>query len=186
LRYIPLSGSNIVFSEFIMSTSAAAKISMTYSTRNDIDSTTRMQIVAILNQNLADLFDLHSQTKFAHWNVKGPNFIALHKLFDELADQVEEHVDEVAERVTALGGVATGTARQSVAVSRVPEFPANTFKGQEVVATLADRFALVGKAVRAAIDESDKLGDKDTADLFTGISRDLDKALYFLEAHLQG
>lgn len=157
-----------------------------FSTRNDIDASHRGQLVAILNQSLADLTDLHSQTKFAHWNVKGPNFIALHKLFDELADELAEHVDEIAERVTALGGVAHGTTRQAAGTSRLPEFPVNTFHGSDVVAALADRFAAVGKTVRAAIDETAKLGDADTADLFTGISRDLDKALYFLEAHLQG
>lgn len=167
---------------------SAAKAGATtpFATRNDIDASHRGQLVAILNQSLADLTDLHSQTKFAHWNVKGPNFIALHKLFDELADELAEHVDDVAERITALGGVAHGTARQAAGTSRLPEFPAHTFHGLDVVAALADRFAAVGKTVRAAIDETDKLGDADTADLFTGISRDLDKALYFLEAHLQG
>ncbi len=157
-----------------------------FATRNDIDASHRGQLVAILNQILADLSDLHSQTKFAHWNVKGPNFIALHKLFDELAGELAEHVDDVAERVTALGGVAHGTVRQAASVSRLPEFPAHTFHGLDVVAALADRFAAVGKTVRAAIDATDKLGDAGSADLFTGISRDLDKALYFLEAHLQG
>jgi starvation-inducible DNA-binding protein len=158
----------------------------TFPTRNDIAAEARAKLVSLLNQHLADLFDLMSQTKFAHWNVKGPNFYQLHLLFDALAEKVEGHVDEVAERVTALGGVATGTARQSVASSRVPEFPAGVFKGNDVVAALADRFATVGNAVRAAIDQADELEDKDTADLFTEVSRDLDQSLYFLEAHLQG
>jgi starvation-inducible DNA-binding protein len=158
----------------------------TFPTRNDIAADTRAKVVSLLNQYLADTFDLMSQTKFAHWNVKGPNFIALHKLFDELAETVEGHVDEIAERVTALGGVALGTARQSAAMSRTPEFPAGVHKGADVVAALADRYAALGKSVRAAIDQSDELGDKDTADLFTQVSRDLDQALYFLEAHLQG
>ncbi len=157
-----------------------------FSTRNDLDVENRTKLVSLLNDNLADLFDLMSQTKFAHWNVKGPNFIALHKLFDELAEQVEGHVDEVAERATALGGVATGTALQAAESSRVPEFPSGVHKGQEVVAVLADRFATVGTSVREAIDEADELDDKATADLFTGIARDLDQSLYVLESHLQG
>jgi starvation-inducible DNA-binding protein len=161
-------------------------MSTSFATRNDLPPEIRVKVIAQLNQHLADLFDLYSQVKFAHWNVKGPNFIALHKLFDDLADTVEEHVDEIAERVTALGGVANGTARQAGAASRVPEFPGGTHRGQDVVAALADRFATVGKTARKAIDEADDLGDKDTADLFTAVSRDLDKALYFLEAHLQG
>jgi starvation-inducible DNA-binding protein len=172
-----------------MSTSTATKkadTGVTFPTRNDIEHEHRTKLISLLNQNLADLFDLHSQTKYAHWNVKGPHFYQLHLLFDTLAEKVEELADEVAERTTALGGVATGTARQAVAVSRVPEFPAGTFKGMDVVAALADRYATAGKIARAAIDEADELGDKDTADLFTEVSRELDQSLYFLEAHLQG
>ena len=171
-----------------MATGTATKKteSTPFPTRNDIPADTRAKVVSLLNQHLADTFDLMSQTKFAHWNVKGPTFIALHKLFDELAETVEGHVDEIAERVTALGGVAMGTARQSAAMSHVPEFPTGVHKGNDVVAALADRFAALGKSVRAAIDQSDELGDKDTADLFTQMSRDIDQSLYFLEAHLQG
>ncbi len=170
-----------------MSTGTAVKTveDTPFPTRNDIPAESRARLVALLNQHLADLFDLRSQTKFAHWNVKGANFYQLHLLFDALAAKLEGHVDAVAERVTALGGVATGTARQSVATSRVPEFPARVFKGMDVVAALVDRFAIVGKAARGAIDESDGLDDKDTADLLTEVSRDLDQSLYFLEAHLQ-
>ena len=157
-----------------------------FTTRNDMPSERRAKLVSLLNQQLADTFDLMSQTKFAHWNVKGPNFIALHKLFDELAEKLEEHVDEIAERATALGGVAMGTARQAAAMSRTPEFPAGTHKDMAVVTALAERFAAVGKATRAAMDEADELEDQDTVDLFTQVSRDLDQSLYFLESHLQG
>src|SRR5262245_59502806 len=158
----------------------------TFPTRNNIPAENRTKLISLLNQQLADTFDLVSQTKFAHWNVKGPNFIALHKLFDKLAETLRDHVDEIAERATALGGVAMGTVRQTAAMSHTPEFPSGVHKGNEVVAALADRFAALGKSVRAAIDQSDELGDKDTADLFTQVSRDLDQSLYFLEAHLQG
>lgn len=170
-----------------MSTATTAKKAegTTFPTRNNSAGENRAKVVSLLNQHLADLFDLMSQTKFAHWNVKGPNFYQLHLLFDSLAEKVEEHVDEVAERVTALGGVATGTARQAAASSRVPEFPAGVHKGMDVVTALADRYATVGNAVRAAIDQADELEDKDTADLFTEVSRDLDQSLYFLESHLQ-
>ncbi len=170
-----------------MSTATATKKvdGTPFPTRNDAPAETRAKVVSLLNQYLADTFDLMSQTKFAHWNVKGPTFIAVHKLFDELAEILENHVDEIAERVTALGGVAMGTARQAAASSRVAEFPAGVHKAQDVVAALADRYAAVGKTVRAAIDETDDLGDRDTADLLTAVSRALDHALYFLEAHLQ-
>jgi starvation-inducible DNA-binding protein len=157
-----------------------------FSTRNDIPADSRAKLISILNQQLADTFDLMSQTKFAHWNVKGPSFIALHKLFDELAEKLEGHVDELAERATALGGVAMGTARQAAAMSHTPEFPSGTYKDMAVVTALAERFAAVGKATRAAMDEADDLHDQDTVDLFTQVSRDLDQSLYFLESHLQG
>src|ERR1700745_66033 len=106
-----------------MGTSTAAKkadAGVTFPTRNDLDHDLRGKVIALLNQHLADTFDLMSQTKFAHWNVKGPTFIALHKLFDELAEGLEEHVDEIAERATALGGVARGTVRQAAAMSTTP------------------------------------------------------------------
>jgi starvation-inducible DNA-binding protein len=170
-----------------MSTGTATKkTTPAFPTRNDLQPETRAKAISLLNQHLADTFDLMSQTKFAHWNVKGPTFIAVHKLFDELAEQLEEHVDEIAERTTSLGGIAMGTARQTAASSRIAEFPAGVHKAQDVVAALADRFAALGKSVRAAIDEADDLGDKDTSDLFTQVSRELDHSLYFLEAHLQG
>ena len=157
-----------------------------FPTRNDIPADARAKVVELLNQQLADTLDLHSQTKYAHWNVKGPTFIALHKLFDELAERLDGHTDEIAERVTALGGVATGTVRQGAARSRLPEFPPDTFGAQAVVEAVAVRFASVAKSTREAIDASNKQNDADTADLFTEISRALDKDLWFLEAHLQG
>ncbi|CAN5320999.1 DNA starvation/stationary phase protection protein Dps [soil metagenome] len=155
-----------------------------FPTRNDLPAKTRTQVTALLNQQLQDLIDLYTQTKYAHWNVKGPNFIAIHELFDKFAETLEDEIDDTAERATALGAVALGTTRQVAESSRVKEFPGDNFEGLAVVAALADRYATVGKSTRAAIETADDLGDKDTADLFTGTSRELDKALWFLEAHL--
>lgn len=162
----------------------ATKKAPSFKTSIDLPAKTRESVIALLNQQLADTFDLLSQTKQAHWNVKGMNFIALHKLFDELVDTLEDQVDEIAERVTALGGLAMGTARMAAANSTLPEFPAVT-AGEDVVKALVERYAALAKSTRAAIDTADKAGDADTADLFTGVSRDLDKHLWFLEAHLQ-
>jgi starvation-inducible DNA-binding protein len=156
-----------------------------HATRNDLPAATREKIIALLNQNLADTIDLGLQAKQAHWNVKGPSFIALHKLFDEVAEVAEEGIDEIAERITALGGIADGTVQTVAKRTRVAPYPTDITKGLDHVTKLADALAAVGKSARAAIDESDKLGDKDTADLFTGISRGLDKMLWFVEAHLQ-
>ena len=156
-----------------------------YKTKNDLPEKIRADAVAILNARLADSIDLMHQAKQAHWNVKGPTFIALHKLFDELAETVEGLSDEIAERATALGGIARGTLRQGASASRLPEFPHATFKDMAVVEVLAVRYADLAKTTREAIDKADELADKDTADLFTEVSRALDKALWLLEAHLQ-
>lgn len=151
----------------------------------DLDSETREQIIALLNQHLADTFDLYSQTKQAHWNVKGPQFFQLHELFDKLAADMLVYVDDMAERVTTLGGTALGTARMAAGASRLPEYPTKVIGSQESVETLVERYAALAATTREAIDTADDLGDADTADLFTGISRGLDKSLWFLEAHLQ-
>jgi starvation-inducible DNA-binding protein len=158
----------------------------TFPTRIDLPADNRAELVAVLNRQLADTLDLWTQTKYAHWNVKGKTFFALHELFDKLADELEGQTDTIAERATALGGVANGTLRQAAAASRLPDFPGSTFAGQAVVEALAVRFAALAKSTREAIDAADGLGDADTADLFTAVSRELDKSLWFLEAHLQG
>jgi starvation-inducible DNA-binding protein len=157
----------------------------THKTSIDLDAETREQIVALLNQQLADTFDLYSQTKQAHWNVKGAQFFQLHELFDKLAAELLDHVDTIAERATTLGGTALGTARMAAAKTRLPEYSADVFGGIESVEALAQRYAELSATTRAAIDRADDLGDVDTADLFTGVSRGLDKSLWFLEAHLQ-
>lgn len=155
-----------------------------YPTRIDLAANVREQVVAILNQSLAASLDLKTQTKQAHWNVKGKDFFQLHELFDEMAGEIEEYVDMVAERITALGGTALGTARVAADKSILKEYPLDAIDGEEHVTALADRYAAYAKHVREAIDTADDLGDADTADLYTEISRTIDKRLWFLEAHL--
>jgi starvation-inducible DNA-binding protein len=157
----------------------------TFSTRIDLPSEVREELSALLNQQLADTFDLYSQTKQAHWNVKGPQFFSLHELFDKLAAELAEHVDAIAERVTALGGLAEGTARLSARASRLPELPRETVRGLKVVEALSERYAALAASSRHAIDAAEESGDTASADLMTEVSRWLDKALWFLEAHVQ-
>ncbi len=159
--------------------------SQLFSTRNDLNSKSRQKLVALLNQQLADTFDLFSQTKQAHWNVKGLNFFALHELFDKLAGQLVEDIDLIAERATALGGAAMGTVRQSAAGSRLPEFPGDATTGTQHLEALVMRYAALATTCRSAIDVATQLEDTGTADLFTELSRGLDKSLWFLESHLQ-
>ena len=158
----------------------------TDASRIDLSADVRERSVALLNQQLADTIDLRSQTKQAHWNVKGMQFYQLHELFDKLASDLEEYVDTIAERATALGGAALGTIRMSAEASRLPEYPRDAVAGRHHVEALAARFALLAATTRAAIDDATAAGDADTADVFTEVSRGLDKQLWFLESHLQG
>jgi len=157
-----------------------------FRTSVDIPADSRAKIDRILNQHLADSLDLMSQVKQAHWNVKGSDFWQLHKLFDEVAERAAEWVDEFAERVTALGGYAMGTVRMSAASSTLPEFPTEITESMDYVRAVADRLAAFTNSARAASGRADELGDANTADLFTEVSRCADTYLYFLEAHLQG
>ncbi|MBW4542485.1 MAG: DNA starvation/stationary phase protection protein Dps [Myxacorys chilensis ATA2-1-KO14] len=159
--------------------------SLTYSTRIDLPTEVRSQVNTLLNQSLATAIDLKTQIKCSHWNVKGQNFYQLHELFDEIAAQIEEFIDLLAERIVTLGGEALGTARIAAERSELPEYPFNTVDGMEHVAALADRLAIYAKSLRQNIDATDQLGDMNTNDLFVEISRAIDKRLWFLEAHLQ-
>lgn len=155
-----------------------------YPTRIDLPAEVRTPIIEQLNKTLATTLDLKTQVKQAHWNVKGMNFYQLHELFDELATELEEYVDMVAERVTALAGTAMGTARIAASESVLEEYPYDAISGQDHVVALAERYSAYAAHVRAGIDVSDDLEDKDTADLYTEISRTADMRLWFLEAHL--
>ena len=156
-----------------------------FKTKNDLSEAIRVKAVELLNARLADCKDLQTQVKQAHWNVKGPNFISLHLLFDKINDDVEEYVDEIAERAVQLGGVAEGTARMVAKRSSLAEYPANAADGRSHVDALSSALAAFGKAARKAIEQANELGDLDTADVFTEVSRGVDKWLWFVEAHLQ-
>jgi len=156
-----------------------------HSTRIDLAAKARTKMIATLNARLADAIDLQLQAKQAHWNVKGPNFIALHELFDQVAGDLSGHVDEMAERITALGGIAEGTVQAVAGRSKLDPYPLEIAEGRAHLDALAAALARFGKAVRKAIGEAARAGDADTSDLFTGISRAADKDLWLLEAHLQ-
>jgi starvation-inducible DNA-binding protein len=156
-----------------------------HTTKNDLATGTRTEVVEMLNARLADVIDLKTQAKQAHWNVKGSHFIGLHELFDQVSVAAEAHTDLIAERITALGGTAFGTARVVAQNSTLPEYPLEIVDGTAHVEALSTAMAEFGKKTRANIDDADKLGDKNTADLFTEVSREVDKLLWFVEAHIQ-
>ena len=153
-----------------------------FKTKNDLPECIRIKAVELLNARLADAVDLQTQIKQAHWNLKGPQFIALHELFDKINEDVEDYVDDIAERAVQLGGIAEGTARMSAQRSSLGEYPTNAVEGRAHVEALSSALAAFGKSVRKAIDDSN---DLDTADLFTEISPGVDKWLRFVEAHVQ-
>src|SRR5437870_5091710 len=156
-----------------------------YETENDILQQRRSELCALLNQRLADAVDLQTQMKQAHWNVKGPHFIGLHELFDQVDEAVESYVDLIAERIVQLGGIAEGTARVAAAGSRLEEYPLTIADGEAHVEAVSKALSTFGREARRTIAEADELDDADTADIFTEISRGIDKWLWFVEAHSQ-
>lgn len=156
-----------------------------HETRIDLKHNVREPMVGLLNARLADAIDLKSQLKQAHWNVKGPGFIALHELFDRLATEVDVFIDDLAERTTSLGGVARGTLAAVTKATTLPAYGLDLASGKDHLQALAGALAAFGAGVRAAIDNADEAGDKVTADLFTGIGAAVDKQLWLIEAHLQ-
>jgi len=156
-----------------------------YKTKNDIPLATRTKIVSLLNDRLADSIALQLQSKQAHWNVKGPDFIALHELFDKIVAAATEYSDLIAERIVQLGGIAEGTAPVVVKRASLKAYPLNIADGHDHVDALSTAIAACGKGMRAGIEKSDKLGDADTTDILTEVSRGLDKWLWFVEAQEQ-
>jgi starvation-inducible DNA-binding protein len=155
-----------------------------FPTKNDLPETMRREMIDLCNARLADAIDLQTQTKQAHWNVKGPHFIALHELFDKVNEDVEDYVDLLAERAVQLGGAADGTARSVAKRSTLAEYPVKTGTERQHVDALSSALAAFGKIIRSAIEESDRAGDDDTNDIFVEISRGVDKWLWMVEAHL--
>ena len=156
-----------------------------YETENDLLLKNRLELNALMNQRLASIIDLQMQMKQAHWNVKGPSFIGLHELFDKVDEAVESYVDMIAERIVQLGGIAEGTVRVAASRTRLPEYPLQIAEGMAHVEAVARALSTFGKEARTTIDEANALDDADTADLFTEVSRGIDKWLWFVEAHSQ-
>ena len=169
-------------------TTATAKIApmpTLYETENDIPQPRRAQLTALMNQRLADAVDLQMQMKQAHWNVKGPHFIGLHELFDQIDEAVESYVDLIAERIVQLGGIALGTVREAAARSRLEEYPLAIADGAAHIEAVARALSTFGRQARMTIEETGAFDDADSADIFTEISRGIDKWLWFVEAHSQ-
>lgn len=169
-----------------MSKTAQLPTTQMYRTRNNIPEATRAKAAELLNGTLAAALDIWTQTKQAHWNVKGKDFYQLHLLFDDIAGVLYEHIDLIAERITAIGGIAHGTVQQSAANTFLPDYPNTESMTEEAhLIAVADRLAAYGKHVREGIAKTSDLNDQDSNDLYIEISREVDKKLWFVEAHLQ-
>ncbi len=156
-----------------------------HTTRISLPDREREEVVALLNKTLASASDLFLQLKHAHWNLKGPEFIALHLMFDDLAEKVEEHVDIIAERITSLGGTALGTSQAIVENTQLRTYPTDIFSAKDHIEHLAHNFAILGEYSRDNIEKAEEFGDIATGDLYIAFTRLLDKSLWFIEAHVQ-
>lgn len=157
----------------------------THRTVNDLTANTKKAVIELLNARVAEGIDLALMTKQAHWNLKGPQFIAIHEMLDGFRAQIDTHVDTIAERVVQLGGTALGTTQIVAKSSPLPPYPTDIYATKDHLAALIERYGAVANVMRRSIDEAAEAGDADSADIFTAASRDLDKALWFLEAHVQ-
>lgn len=156
-----------------------------FKTQNDLKSNTKATVIDLLNKQLAEGIDLALLTKQAHWNLKGPQFIAIHEMIDTFRTEIDGHVDTMAERIVQLGGTALGTTQAVAKGTTLKPYPTDIHKIKDHLAALIERYGKVANSAREAIDEADDAGDKDTADILTAYSRALDKSLWFLEAHTQ-
>jgi len=155
-----------------------------YKTPSQLPEESRIALVRTLNERLVDGLDLHSSLKVAHWNVRGPQFPALHPLFEQFANQVATHNDSIAERAVTLGGLAAGSTRYVAKHSRLADYPIDVTRDLEHVKLLAERIDTYLAGVRDSRGIAEKLGDTDTVDLLTGVVTDLEKDAWFLRATL--
>jgi starvation-inducible DNA-binding protein len=153
-------------------------------THNTLSQNIRTQSVELLNRHLAAAIDLHGQLKQAHWNVRGPSFIGVHELFDKVAGEAESYSDLIAERAAGLGGAAEGTVQVASDRSFLIPYPLRIADENQHIFAVAATLAAFGQSARDAIGQSETVGDADTADLFTAISRGVDHQLWLVESHV--
>lgn len=165
-----------------MSKKSVAEIQLN-ATKHSLGAETRQSSIELLNARLADAIDLELQAKQAHWNVKGPNFIGLHELFDQVAASASKYKDDIAERAVMLGGVAVGTAQAVVERTTLPPYPVEAQDWKSHVDCVSSALAKFGTALRQGIEDADELDDAVTSDLLTGIAHEVDKYMWFVEAH---
>ena len=156
-----------------------------YKSPSPLSADARHAVCKTLNARLADGLDLHSQIKVAHWNIRGPQFAALHPLFETFAMSLAAHNDTFAERNVTLGGRAYGTARHVASESNLPEYPQETTRDMEHVLLLAERIERYLDGLRASRKVAEENGDTDSVDLCTQVITEFEKHDWFLRASLE-
>jgi starvation-inducible DNA-binding protein len=156
-----------------------------YRTSNTLSENIRVKAAELLNRHLAAAIDLHAQIKQAHWNVRGPAFIAIHELLDKVAEAVEDYSDTIAERAGTLGATAEGTVHVAVERSFLEPYKLGVADEKAHLAAVTAVLATFGDSARKAIDEAAAFGDQDTSDVFTEVSRGVDYQTWLVESHLQ-
>jgi len=159
---------------------------MKLSTWTNMDSNTRATTTETLNATLADALDLALLTKQAHWNIRGPLFIAIHEMLDKFRIELDDHIDTIAERIVQLGGTALGTTQVVAATSRLSAYPTEIHQEDDHLTALIARYGALANSVREAVSIVGEAGDANSADILTGFSRAMDKSLWMLDAHLSG
>jgi starvation-inducible DNA-binding protein len=156
-----------------------------HSMKDDLSETARLNVIGLLRSRLADCIELQMQTKQPRRNAKDPCRILLHKLFDEISEEVEQNLDNIAGRAAQLVGTAEGKTQPVGLESSLREYPLTLISGHDQVSALADALSSFGKNVRQAIGQSFEYGDAVTANTFTRVSRSIEKWLWMVQAHLQ-
>ena len=145
----------------------------------------REGVIGLLKATLADQFVLYTKTRNFHWNVTGPQFHDLHKFFESQYEELDESIDDTAERIRSLGGVSPGSLKEMLALARLKEAPGREISAKEMVWALTADHEAVIQQLRKDIDTSqEKFRDAGTADYFTGLIQDHEKMAWMLRAIL--
>lgn len=143
----------------------------------------RSEVISLLNGVLADAHVLYIKTRNFHWNVTGPNFIALHKLFDDQYVQLQNAIDEIAERVRALDGIALGSMEEFLKEASLKEVPGDFLDASKMLAKLVKDHEAVIVKLRKGINLCEEYEDMGTSDFLTGLMQDHEKMAWMLRAH---
>lgn len=169
-----------------MTDAPTAADALPFAPQIDLPEDDRRGLVGLLNQALAETTDLYLLTKQAHWNVKGENFYQVHELYDHVSGELPEYADRLAERAVLLGGYARGSARMTVAASRLDPFPGYRDDDRSFLRAMTQRWATYAEAIREASRQADsEYDDPGTSDLFDAITHLADRGRWMIEAQLQ-